>query len=120
MTIINLDYNLEDVKDEFEPLPVGDYFAKIDKCELVKSSTDKDMLKIQWVIVEGEFEGRRLFDNVVLSVAWKVKQYAELAGIASGAALNTEDFVETEAILGVIQEEYDGSIQNRIKRMKAA
>lgn len=122
MTIIDLDYDLRDVKDSFEPLPEGQYMCRLDKCTLTQSSTGKPMLKMEWVVIDGEFEGRRLFDNVVLSVDWKVKQYAELAGITEGTAIDTNDFEGIEALLGVIQEERnDGKgITNRIKTMTAS
>jgi len=122
MTIINLDYDLENVSDSFEPLPEGQYMCRLDKCELVNSSTGKPMLKMEWVIIDGEFEGRKLFDNVVLTVDWKVKQYATLAGIESGSTLDTKDFEGIEALLKVNQEERsDGKgITNRIKDITAS
>ena len=118
MPLIDLDYDLKDVKSEFEPLPIGDYVAKIETCELVKSKTDKDMLKVRWAVTEGEFEGRKLFDNVVLTVPWKTKQYAVAAGIESGSQINSSDFINTEGILSVTQREYQGSIQNQINTVK--
>ena len=123
MTIINLNYDVADVNDSFEPLPHGTYAAKIaapDDCTLVKSSTNKDMLKIAWTIVDGEYEGRKLFDNVVLSVDWKVKQYANVIGLESGSELDTQDFVGAEALLTVEQREYQGEIRNQIKTIKAS
>lgn len=117
MTLINLDYNLEDVNDSFEPLPESQYFARLDTCELMQSSTGKPMLKMTWVVIDGEFEGRKLFDYVVLTVDWKVKQYCNMAGIESGSQLDTKDFEGIEALINVIQEERtDGKgISNRIK-----
>lgn len=117
MTLINLDYNLEDVSDSFEPLPESQYFAKLTECTLMKSASGKDMLKVVWVVIDGEFEGRKLFDYVVLSVDWKVKQYCTMAGIESGTQLDTNDFEGIEALLNVTQEERtDGKgISNRIK-----
>lgn len=122
MAIINLDYDLENVKSDFEPLPEGQYFCKLTNCDLVKSSTGKDMLKIRWTVLEGEFEGRQLFDNVVLSVDWKVKQYADLAGIESGTSLNTDDFVGIEALLTVGQREIPGrdTLGNDVKAITAS
>jgi len=119
MTIIDLGYDLKDVKDSFEPLPEGQYMCRLDKCTLTQSSTGKPMLKMEWVVIDGEFEGRRIFDNVVITVGWKVKQYAELAGITEGTAIDTNDFEGIEALLGVVQEERsDGQgITNRIKTM---
>lgn len=123
MAQINLDYNLEDVSAEFEPLPTGQYLAKILNPEdftLVESSTGKPMLKAVWTISEGEYEGRKLFDNIVLTVPWKVKQYCEIAGVDSGATLDTDDFIGIEGLLQVNQREYQGSVRNDIKTVSAA
>jgi hypothetical protein len=120
--LIDLDYNLEDVSSSIEPVPAQTYVCRIDKAELTESSTKKPMLKFEWKIIDGEYAGRTLFDNVVTSVSWKVKQYAELAGIESGKKLNTEDFVGIEAVLtiSVKQREDDPEKQsNRIEKIEA-
>lgn len=120
MAVLNLDYNLEDVVNEFSPIPAGDYVCKIEECEYKTSSTGKPMLKITWVVNDGsEFNGRKLFDNVVLSVAFKVKQYADLVGMESGSALDTDLFLGLEAIVQVGQEMYEGEPQNKVKKIKA-
>jgi hypothetical protein len=124
MAILTLDYNLEDVEEKsFEPLPAAQYFAQIvnpDDVELKESSTGKPMLKIVWTVQDGEFTGRKIFDNVVLSVDWKVKQYADIAGIESGTELDTEDFVGVEALLDVVQDTYQGKVNNKIKTILPA
>jgi len=120
--LIDLDYNLEDVSSSIEPVPAQTYVCRVDKAELTESSTKKPMLKFEWKIIDGEYAGRTLFDNVVTSVSWKVKQYAELAGIESGKKLNTEDFVGIEAVLtvSVKQREDDPEKQsNRIEKIEA-
>ena len=66
MPILNLDYDLENVSSEFEALPEGQYLAKITEAELTKSSTDKPMIKVTWEITDGEYEGRKLFDNNII------------------------------------------------------
>lgn len=99
---VDLGYNLEEVKNEFEALPASTYEAKIATCELTMSKTsNKPMLKFVWEVVDGEFAGRKLFDNVLIETSWKVKQYAECAGIPSGAEVNTDDFLNAEGILTV-------------------
>lgn len=123
MAQITLDYNLEDVSNEFEPLPSGQYLAKLatgDDFLLGESQSGKPMIKVAWTVTEGEYEGRKIFDNVVISVGWKVKQYCEAAGIESGAALDTEDFIGLEALVQVTQQEYQGSIRNQVKNIQAA
>ncbi len=124
MAILTLDYDIEDVKENsFEPLPAAQYFAQIvnpDDVELKESSTGKPMLKIVWTVQGDEFDGRKIFDNVVLSVDWKVKQYATIAGIESGSELDTDDFVGIEALLDVIQDTYNNKVNNKIKNILPA
>ena len=117
MPIVNLDYDLEDVSSSNDPVPAGMYAARIKECELGESSTKKPMLTFIWEIVEGEHQGRQIWDNVVLSVTWKVKQYAELAGLESGAQLNTEDFVGIEATIETKLEEYNDQMRANIKKI---
>lgn len=105
MPKISLDYDLENVSSTFEPLPPDNYHARLDEPpEFKESSTGKPMLVFQWIIADGEHEGRKLYDNVVTTVTWKVKQYCQLAGIESGSELDTNDFTGLEAILTVATE----------------
>ena len=119
MPIVNLDYDLEDVSASNDPVPVGTYAARIGECELTESSTKKPMLKVTWDIVDGEFAGRKLWDNVVLTVPWKVKQYAEIAGLESGTQLETEAFIGCEAVLTIVHEEWNGEPVAKIKKIVA-
>ena len=123
MVQVNLDYDLDEVSTEFEPLPSGQYLAKLqnpDDVRLTESSTGKAMIVVSWTVQEGEWEGRKVFDNVVLSVPWKVKQYCQAANIESGSELDTEDFVNTEALIQVTQEEYNQQIRNKVKNVQPA
>jgi len=121
---ISLDYDLNEVSSTFEPLEMDDYPAKLEEPpEVKKSSTNKDMMVFKWTISEGEYEGRKLFDNVLYTdpnSRWKFKQYCELVGIEEGSDLDTQDFVGLEAILTVGQEpdKQDSSIiRNPIRKM---
>jgi hypothetical protein len=121
MAIVNLDFNLEDVSSTIEPVPEDNYVCEIEKAELTTASTGKPMLSFTWRITEGEYVGKKLYDNVVLSVDWKVKQYCELANIESGKQLNTDDFNGIEALLNVTVGENPktGKPNNNIKSMEA-
>lgn len=126
MPKISLEYDLSDVKSGFDPLPTDQYPAKVTEVQLTRTkNTDKAMLVFVWTVTEGEYTGRNLYDNVVLDVAWKVKQYAELAGVEEGSELDTRDFEGLEAVLDI---EYlaqgekgapPGRDGNRIKNMLA-
>lgn len=122
MPILNLDYDLENVSSEFEALPEGQYLAKLVSAELTKSSTDKPMIKVTWEVTDGEYEGRKIFDNIVITpgAEFKMKQYAELVGIESGSQIDTQDFINAEGLISLIQKEYQGEIRNNIKKVQAS
>jgi hypothetical protein len=115
---VRLDFNIEDAKSGFDPLPGGVYPARVGEAELKTASTGKPMIEVIWEVTEGEFAGRKVWDNIVTSVQFKIKQYADLAGIASGAELDTNDLVGTEALLTLIQQEYEGEPRNKIKKIE--
>ena len=119
MARISLGYKLEEQTSTFEPLPAGSYYAKIVKAELGKSSKGNDMIKVQMEVTDGEFTGRKLFDNIMLmqESAFKMKQYAEVIGIESGEEIDTQDFMNRECIVLLGQREYNGQLQNDIKKV---
>lgn len=61
-------FNLDDVKEDtgFELIPKGDYPAIVDELELTESAAGNPMFSVKFKIVEGEFEGRVVFDYWVL------------------------------------------------------
>jgi hypothetical protein len=115
---VRLDFNIEDAKSGFDAIPGGMYPARIGEANLTMASTGKPMIVVVWEITEGEFAGRKIFDNIVTSVQFKIKQYAELAGVASGAELETNDLLGAEAMLTLIQQEYEGEPRNKIKKIE--
>lgn len=46
--------------------PAGDYVMKIVKNEITKSSNNDDMLKLELEVLEGEYKGRKFFENLLL------------------------------------------------------
>lgn len=69
----DLDALKEDVKEveengfgNYEEIPDGDYEVAVEKMELVESKKGDPMLTIWFEIVDGEFEGQRIFYNGVM------------------------------------------------------
>jgi hypothetical protein len=118
MGMLNLDFSSVPSR---EPLEEGLYELTVAKAEETTSSTGNPMIKVEFD-VDG-FEGRKLWDNFVLieKTLWKVKEFFEAIG------LDTEEVVEMDVaeLVGasmkakVFQEEYNGDIQNRIKKYYA-
>lgn len=62
------DYKDEDyATDDFTPIPAGDYDCVIESVELVQTRRqDGHMLKLMLRVVDTKFEGRMLFDHILL------------------------------------------------------
>jgi len=57
----------------FEPIPAGDYVVEIEKVENRTAKSGNEMLSLTFNVVEGEYEGRKIFDLYVLTekALWK-------------------------------------------------
>ena len=77
----------------FEPLPAGDYSVVIGRVETVKTLKGDPMVKVRYNVINGEYDGRVLFDNVVI-----------FGGNKPGAGM-------TKHFLHVIEEQYDGEFE---------
>lgn len=56
----------KDVQD-FTPPPPGKYLVEVDDIQSSFTKSDDEMWKLKLLIVEGEHEGKNLFDNIVFS-----------------------------------------------------
>lgn len=62
---------------DYTPIPEGVYNLLIEKSELVKSKANNDMIKLTFVVEDGDFENRKLFTN--LNIAHANPQVVEIA-----------------------------------------
>lgn len=62
---------------DYTPIPEGVYNLLIEKSELVKSKANNDMIKLTFVVEDGDFEKRKLFMN--LNVEHANPQVVEIA-----------------------------------------
>ncbi len=58
-----------DPADEFEPLPAGEYLTMITESSLDNTKSGGQMVKLTYTVMEGQFEGRKLWSqhNIVNS-----------------------------------------------------
>lgn len=71
---VDLDSLAADVKEveenggfgDFEPLPDGKYEVEVEKLELTESKKGDPMLSIWFKVLDGEYEGSKLFYNKVM------------------------------------------------------
>ena len=79
MAEINYQTNDEKMND-FSAIPAGDYIAQIKNDEIKESKTGAKYLALSWEILDGQYAGRIIFDNLNL---WHSKQ--QVQAIAQGA-----------------------------------
>ena len=107
----------------FEPIPAGDYVVEIEKVENRTAKSGNEMLSLTFNVVEGEYEGRKIFDLYVLTekALWKLKDLLVAVGVDTEGMvdLDVDDLVgEVFTATVEIQESPGYDPQNRIKRHK--
>ena len=115
-------------EDATRALPVGKYRVIVTKAEAVKASTGADMIKATFEVMEGQFKGRNLFNNFVLStekpfaLAMFFKNlaafgldgnfFAQNPGNLDAVAAN---LVNKQAVVGVKIEPFQGLDRNQVE-----
>jgi hypothetical protein len=111
---INLDFSAVNT----EPLAVGVYALNIDACEETVSSTGKPMIKVRF---KEPNTGIAIFENYVIqdNTLWKLKELLDALGYDTSAGLDVEplELVGQMVNASVVQREYEGSIQNSVKKV---
>lgn len=118
MARLNLDFSNVPSRD---PLPEGTYPASIAKVEQILSkSSGNPMLKIEFNIDDEQFQGRKVWGNYVLTenAMWKVQELFSALGLDTDAIvdMDTDELVGMTCNLKIAQREYEGNIQNEIKK----
>ena len=73
----------------FEPLPEGRYNVKVETTSLKTASTGNQMINAQFVVTDGEFKNRKLWNNFTITPKSLVFLYSFLK--AAGSDLISED-----------------------------
>lgn len=119
MASINLDFSNVPSR---EPLPEGIYPVSIAKVEQTLSkSSGNPMLKIEFNINDPEYSGRKVWANYVLTEAamWKVMELFKALGLPTESivSIDTDELVGLECSAQIGQREYEGNIQNEVKKV---
>ncbi len=109
--------------EEFTPIPSGVYKLVVTDFE-EREGPSAPYIAFTFEIDEGEYAGRKLWDNISMSpkAAFKVKEFCVAMGENSDNLVGEFDF-DPEAYLGaqcrglVVQETYEGKIVNRIDQL---
>lgn len=115
-----IDFSKYDDVDDYSPLPEGSYVCAVSSIEEAYTKAGDEMWKLQLDVIEGEFEGRRIFDNLVFSekAMKRVKLVVSRLGIdVSGEIDLTPEMLQGRvALVSVVVEEYENAAGETKKR----
>lgn len=103
-----------------KPVPDGEYTARLAKVEEREGeSSGEPYLSCQWKIVGGKSDGATVYDNISLQPQslWRFRTILECLGLETEDGemdISTEDMVDSECLIEVTNEEYDGKDKPRI------
>lgn len=100
MALLNLSFTQDEVKeaqsDNFAPIPAGNYTAEVNRSEVKQAKGGRgSYLSLSLKVLEGDFAGRLIFQNITLTNASATaqnigrEQMAQLAGACG--VLNLQD-----------------------------
>lgn len=80
---------------DFSPLPENRYNVKVEKAEVKKASTGTTMISAEFVVIDGDFKGRKLWNNFTLTPKAYVYLYNFLKA-AGSKMISNEDVDENQ------------------------
>jgi len=136
MSIVNIDVNDPDLLKvrKFEPVPAGKYVCEVENdltIEPSKSSSSEVVAIVLRILDDGEYKGRKIFDNLVIGSTpeakkksdWKIAQFALACGVCTKETLDKIDLslfkgTTCEVDVGVKSSTYQGitTMKNFVKQ----
>ena len=113
----------------FEVMPRGNYQCVVTECDFDFSSTKGEpMWKMRLEVMEGEFEGRRLFSNMMWAgngLTFTKRDLEAIRPDLAGAAIQPDDDVLLDSMVGlrvtakVATQRYEGETRNNVRQLLA-
>lgn len=119
-----LEADASQAQTAYTPIPEGQYDLIVEKAELTRSKNNNEMLKLVFKVTEGEFAGRKLFQNLMLEHAnEKVVQIAKAQLHAMLVLSGTKSIDGPSDLIGasfatkvvVTKRQDTGELQNEVK-----
>ena len=108
----NMNNYEESTGGDYKVLPAGEYEMLCDKMEMTTSKAGDPMLKATFIVLGGEFDGRLIFDNYLLTHKVGQQRVRQLGEKGFGLDLNAQpdDFVGKQgiAVIKIKKEIYNG------------
>ena len=113
---IDLEALKEDIEDsansDFEEVPLGTYEVAITKLKLSESKKGDPMVQVWFKIVSGEYNGRLLFMNQVITRGFQIHIVDEfLRSLDSGINIHFDSYSQYNELLMDVFEAIDGNFE---------
>ena len=96
MSTLNFASEIANQVNTFESLPEGQYTVKVESAEVAPTSKGGQMIKVQFVVTEGKYKGRKLWNQ--FSIGEKSTKFLYLFLQAVNSPLIAQDNVTLEDI----------------------
>lgn len=129
-----VDFSTVEDKGDFAPIPEGDYDARLSNWTPFTSKNGNSCYNVEYTLQEsaGEFRNRKVWDTLVVDPEnspkslWRFKRDMVRLGAEQSlftTSTDTDDIIASvmgaECRLSIIQEPYEGKVNNKIKEVKA-
>ncbi len=113
---------------EFDPIPRGRYAVRVVEVEEREGQeSGLAYFNMQYEVIEGDHEGRKVFDNLSFSpkALWRLKGFLLAAGyteeeLAGELSIEADELIEVEIeVQVVIKNDQEGTPRNNISRFYA-
>ena len=84
---------------EFQPLPAGDYRVKVANVEKKTSQSGNDYIGMVMEIIDGEYTGRKIYNNYFLSVKTAESSIKRIYKMAEFAGIQLKAFTDADSIV---------------------
>jgi hypothetical protein len=109
----------KDGNNTYEDLPVDDYEVAVEKLELKANKDGKPMLSVWFKILVGNYEGRLMFLNQMLTSGFGIHKANEfLNSLESGLEVSFEDFGQYGALIDSVKDAITGKHEYLVEYSK--
>ena len=114
-----IDFDTIDDAEDYSPLPDGQYLCVLDDIEEKNTQYGDELWSLKFAVQEGEYEGRKIFDNMVFSekALKRAKLICSRLGLdVSGEVDLTPDLLKGRAALVTVETDESVNDEGKSKR----
>ena len=111
-----IDFDKHEEPSDYSPIPEGEYLVEVEKVEERSTNAGDEMWSLTFAVVEGEYAGRKVWDNMVFSEAamGRVKLICSRMGLSVKGEVDLKPsmLMGRRVIVDTYHEEYEDNDGN--------